>query len=55
LKGTIVKWIIVKGNVIDGLTFIGPFEERDNAVQYGDFEIHQSDDWCIAELEEPEE
>lgn len=46
-----MKWIIAKGNPIDGFEFTGPFNDRDDAVEYGD---SVASDWWVAEMDEPE-
>ena len=48
-----MNYIICYGNPIDGLTFIGPFEDRDDAVRYAENDIRDGGDWWIAELDEP--
>lgn len=46
-------WIIVAGNAIDGLYFIGPFPDHDAAVEYG--EDHMAhDDWNVTSMYDPE-
>jgi len=43
-------WIVVKGTPGDGFTFVGPFENNEDAFDALDGE---SDCW-VAELEEPD-
>jgi hypothetical protein len=45
--------IIVIGNVVDGLGFIGPFEDHTDAIQYA--EAFRLKDWVETELKTPEE
>lgn len=47
-------WIIMAGNIIGGMTFHGPFRDRDTAAQYAWEvleEMHDCADWWMAELE----
>lgn len=48
-----LKYVIVYGNAVDGFTFVGPFDDRDEAVRYAEFDGEQGRDWCIAELAPP--
>lgn len=50
-----MKYIFVYGNPIDGFRFVGPFDDRDEAVEYGESEPPGSADWWIAELDKPSE
>ena len=46
-------YILVVGNVIDGLRFVGPFESPDEAGEYA--EVHERhSEWSIGDLEEDE-
>lgn len=42
--------IIVKGNPVDGLYFIGPFDTHDEAVEHAE---NGDGDWWIADLDSP--
>lgn len=46
------KVIIVAGNVIDGLSFIGPFDCVESAIECA--ANCSLDEWCVGELEIPE-
>ena len=45
-------YILVIGNVIDGLNFVGPFKSMKDAIYYGENET--ADDWNVANLLKPE-
>lgn len=45
--------ILITGNPIDGLTFVGPFDTRDEAIEFGQVNA-EGGDWWIANLEPPE-
>lgn len=47
-----LKWIVVFGNPVAGYTFVGPFEEPDDAGFYGEQNAREMD-WIIAELHTP--
>lgn len=44
-----VKWIIVGGSPIDGLFFVGPFDEADDATDHAEQTLRNVD-WWIAEI-----
>ena len=46
------KYIIMYGNPIEGFTFVGPFDTKQEAIEYVDAEPTDYDT-CIAELLEP--
>lgn len=46
--------VVMYGNPVDGFRIVGPFEDRDEAVKYGESEPSQND-WWIAELDAPAE
>lgn len=46
-------FIVITGNVIDGLTMFGPFSNAEDANEYGDLECGQ-DTWVVATLYKPE-
>jgi hypothetical protein len=48
-----MNYIICYGNPIDGFIFIGPFEDRDDAVRYAEHHMRDGGDWWITELDEP--
>jgi hypothetical protein len=41
--------IIVRGDPINGLSFIGPFKTGDDAMNWADVNLHDTD-WWIAPL-----
>lgn len=43
-----MNYIIVLGNAVQGLTFVGPFPTHTDATVYADSYI--DDDWVVAEL-----
>jgi hypothetical protein len=45
-----MRYIICYGNPVDGYTFVGPFDDRDEAVRYAEVDGEQGTDWCIADL-----
>jgi hypothetical protein len=45
------KYIIVDGNPVDGLNFIGPFDTDEEAVEYAGLYV---DEWWIATIEPSE-
>lgn len=45
--------IVVLGNAVDGLTFVGPFDDYDAAMEYAGSYVDR--DWHIAPLSAPEE
>lgn len=45
--------VILAGNVIDGLEVIGPFDDAEEAIQYGD--DHVDPDWVVADLQAPQQ
>ena len=44
--------IIVHGNVVDGLYFVGPYEDAEDAVAHA-AETLSGESWHVAELENP--
>ena len=47
-------FIVITGNVVDGLHFTGPFKDHDSALDYcGDLPAMQ--EWTIADLYDPED
>lgn len=48
-----MNFIIVYGDPVDGFNFVGPFDDRDEAVRYAEFDV--GTDWWIAELDAPAE
>jgi hypothetical protein len=49
-----MSYIICYGSPVDGYTFVGPFADRDDAVEYAEFDGRDYVDWCIAELDQPD-
>lgn len=45
-------YLVVYGNPVDGLRFVGPFGTHEEACEYADVD-NPSDEWWIAELEVP--
>lgn len=45
------KWIVIFGNVVDGLYFHGTFKSLEDAVQYAYDNRDNNEDWTVAELE----
>ena len=45
--------IIVTGNPVDGLNFIGPFPNSASAIERADHDGRLDADWWIAPLERP--
>lgn len=45
-----MKYILIFGNVVDGLTFRGPFETHEQAMNYGE---PIAEEWTLAILEPP--
>lgn len=50
-----MKHIVMTGNIIDGFQFIGPFDDRDDAVLYAQATYEFRGDWWLAELQAPGE
>lgn len=44
--------LIIEGNPVDGFTFTGPFDSRDDAIDAGQ---NLPADWWVADLLPPEE
>jgi hypothetical protein len=51
-RGKHMKWIVIVGNVVDGLTFFGPFYNREAALDWTEANPIDSD-WTIGPLAEP--
>ena len=47
------QYIIVTGNIRDGLRFIGPFDDEQCALDYGDDAIDT--EWVLVDLENMED
>lgn len=45
-------FIVITGNIMDGMNFYGPFESFEEALEYAEAEI--MDAWFVAELIKPE-
>ncbi len=43
--------IIIIGNPVDGLQFIGPFKTSDDAIAWVNCDAHIDADWWVASLE----
>lgn len=46
--------IIIYGNPVDGLSFIGPFDCLSDAAAAGNIDPNIEGDWWISELEAPD-
>lgn len=44
-------YVLIYGNPVDGLEFIGPFNSHETAIQHA--ETYILSDWWIAEMEAP--
>ena len=48
--------ILVCGNVIDGVSFIGPFDDREHAIRFANHDPYlDGTDWYIGEVHQPTE
>ncbi len=50
------KYIIVTGNPVDGLEFIGPFDTDTEACEFGNGDAYMADhggDWWVSSMEAP--
>lgn len=48
------RYLIIFGNVVDGMGFVGPFETRVDAVEHAGRVMGSGDtDWWVAPLEAP--
>jgi hypothetical protein len=52
-KGEDMQHIVVIGNVVDGLTFEGPFDTAEGAIEYADANVTKPE-WVVAPLVSPE-
>lgn len=43
-------YIVIIGNVVDGLTFFGTFKKIDQAIEYAERELNDVE-WAIAPIE----
>jgi hypothetical protein len=46
------QWILITGNVVDGLVFYGPFDDSEAAIDFGE-DLNDVDNWTIAEVIKP--
>lgn len=46
------KYMIMYGNVVDGMKFIGPFDSDEDAFGYAEMEL-TLEDWWITQLQSP--
>lgn len=44
-------FIVISGNPVDGFVFIGPFQNEDQAAEYGD--RIDDGDWWIGKIDQP--
>jgi len=49
------SYVILIGNPVDGLEFIGPFDDGNEATEYAEVKVHRNKEWWLAEMEAPEE
>lgn len=49
-----MKYIVIMGNVVDGLTFVGPFATMEAAQEWA-ANSAPTDDWWLAPCQEPSE
>ena len=47
------QYVVITGNVIDGLVFIGPFRSRDKAHEYAVNHCARRTEWYIGEMLAP--
>ena len=47
------KFIVVMGDVVDGLRFYGPFSDSDEAGEFAEGERCGNEPWTCAELYDP--
>ena len=50
-----MSYIIITGNVVDGLGFIGPFDSGNEANDYADYALPSSAEYWVTEIDTPEE
>lgn len=50
-----MNFLVVYGSPIDGLTFCGPFDTRDEALAWADENIATEYDWWVATIFDPKE
>ena len=43
--------IIIEGNVVDGMSFHGPFDDHEDAIEWA--EANLKTDWLVATLQDP--
>lgn len=49
-----MKYLLIKGNPVDGFQFVGPFNYHGDAIDYADaHQLELEKDWWIAELQTP--
>lgn len=48
-----MKYIIITGNPVDGLGFVGPFKTAEEANRYADLSF-TAGDWWVVSLDKPE-
>lgn len=46
------KWIVIYGNAVDGMQFVGPFDDYESAQEHVSYE--RDTDWLLAMIDEPE-
>lgn len=45
------QFVLVEGNPVDGLTFVGPFDDSEEAIEYGE---QGGGEFWVAEMGLPE-
>jgi hypothetical protein len=48
-----MTYLIITGNPVDGLRFIGPFDSAEEANQHADDLMASYEEWWTAEMEAP--
>ena len=44
------KVIVIIGTIFDGYSFVGPFDDMEDAFEWG--ELHNEKEWMVATLDE---
>lgn len=47
------QWLLVVGNVADGFTFHGPFDDAEEADEYASDNVADGVQWNIVPLQKP--
>ncbi len=46
--------VLIRGNVVDGMDFVGPFTTYNEAESYAELNMDKGDTYTIVQLTEPE-